>query len=220
MPSNSIRQFDWNLEDVSRLEQAHNDLSPDGRGRRALGHITRSGLVMLCAAWELYFEDLIKESVDTIVANCLDPHQLPVSVRKKLAKVAIAPSDDLSVLSLCNDGWGEVLKTAAEREVARLNTPKSEQVGILARHYLGIENISTAWSIGADGINEIVTARGDVAHRGRNAEYLPIGELQRYKNRIHYAVVETDDFVSCHLKNILGLRVKPWRARPLPDIDL
>lgn len=175
---------------------------------------------MLCAAWELYFEDLIKESVDMIVDRCQDPHNLPTTMRKKLAKEASAPPDELSVLSLCNDGWGEVLKEAAEREVARLNTPKSEQLGVLVRHYLGIENISTAWTIGADGINDIVTVRGDVAHRGRNADYLPIGTLESYKNRIHYSVVETDGYVSCHLKEILGLRTKPWRARSVPDVDL
>lgn len=82
MPSSSLQQFIWNLEDVERLQQAHNELNPDGRGRRALGHITRSGLVMLCAAWELYFEDLIKESAALIVTECQDPNSLPVSIKK------------------------------------------------------------------------------------------------------------------------------------------
>lgn len=220
MPSSSLQQFIWNLEDVERLQQAHDELNPDGRGRRALGHITRSGLVMLCAAWELYFEDLIKESADLIVTECQDPKSLPVSIKKKIVKEANAGKDELSALSLCNDGWGDVLKSAAEREVARLNTPKSEQLGVLAQHYLGVENISEAWSIGPDGINQIVSARGDVAHRGRNAEYIPIGDLDWYKNRIHYTVIETDDFVSCHIKDVLDLRRKPWRARRLPDFDL
>lgn len=220
MPSSALQQFIWNLEDVERLQQAHDDLNPDGRGRRALGHITRSGLVMLCAAWELYFEDMIKEATDVIVECCDDPNGLPVSIKKKLVKKATAGKDELSALALCNDGWGGVLKTASEREVERLNTPKSEQLGVLAQHYLGIQNISEAWSIGPDGVNEIVSARGDVAHRGRNAEYIPIGTLNWYKNRIHYTVIETDDFVSCHLKEILSLRRKPWRARRLPDVDL
>ena len=220
MPSSALYQFDWNLEDVQRLQTAHGELSPDGKGRRGLGHITRSGLVMLCAAWELYFEDLIKESVDVIVASTSDPHGLPKDVKKKLAKEANAGPDDLSVLALCNDGWGSVLKRAAEMEVARLNTPKSEQLGVLAQHYLGIDNISSAWSIGPDGLNEIVTERGNIAHRGRDAKYISIDTLDWYKNRIHYTVLETDDFVANHLKSISGLRKKPWRARSFPDAPL
>ncbi len=58
MPSESFKEFQQNLTDVKRLVSLHNNLSrPNGtgtRGKRGLGHLTRGGIVLLCAAWERY----------------------------------------------------------------------------------------------------------------------------------------------------------------------
>jgi hypothetical protein len=45
------------LTDVERIIVSHAQLNHKGLGRRGLGHITRSGILMLCAAWELYDVD-------------------------------------------------------------------------------------------------------------------------------------------------------------------
>jgi len=50
MPSTSFLKFETNmLTDVDRIISSHTQLNHDGRGRRGLGHITRSGVLMLCA---------------------------------------------------------------------------------------------------------------------------------------------------------------------------
>lgn len=220
MPSSAYQQLHWNLQDVSRLEDAHDALNPEGQGRRALGHITRSGLVMLCAGWELYFEDLVAESVEIITANCNNPAELPIDIRRSILKAANKPKHELSALALCGDGWKQIYKSAVSSEADKLNTPKSEQLGLLAKHYLGIENISTEWEIGADGVNEIVSARGEIAHRGRNAAYIPIWQLRQHKNRLLYTATETDNFVGEYLRDMLDLGTKPWRGKRLPEVEL
>ena len=89
MPSQAYRKFLHNVHDVERLITSHNALSPNGngRGRRGLGHITRSGVVLLCAAWELYVEDLLIECSKYLSNNFFNPTELPLSVKKNLAKL-------------------------------------------------------------------------------------------------------------------------------------
>jgi len=65
------------LDDVDRLIESHGQLNHDGMGRRGLGHITRSGVLMLCAAWELYLEEMLVESVRILIRRATSPNQLP-----------------------------------------------------------------------------------------------------------------------------------------------
>jgi hypothetical protein len=200
------------LQDVTRLEEAHQELNPGGQGRRALGHITRSALVMLCAAWELYIEDLIQEVVEIICENSESPDNLPADIKKKIVQAIKSEKDELAVLKLSGDGWKAIYTESARKEAKKLNTPKSEQIGILCKNFIGVENISANWAIGPDGVNEIISKRGEVAHRGRDAEYITIASLQCFKNRLCYTAIENDNFISTYLKQTLALRRKPWRA--------
>ena len=47
MSSAAFGAFQFNLVDVDRLVKSHDALSGTGQGRRGLGHITRSSVVML-----------------------------------------------------------------------------------------------------------------------------------------------------------------------------
>jgi hypothetical protein len=215
MPSSALQQLDWNLEDVTRLEDAHVELNPQGQGRRALGHITRSALVMLCAGWELYIEDLTQEAVNVICAESTSPNGLPLEIKKKIVNAAKSDKDELAILKLTGEGWKELYKDTARKDAEKLNTPKSEQIGLIFKHFLGIENISSHWTIGPDGVNDIISKRGEIAHRGRDAEYIKLAELQQIKANILQTAIETDNYVATHLKNILRLKKKPWRARTI-----
>jgi hypothetical protein len=77
--------------------------------------------------------------------------------------------------------------------VSGLNTPKSTNLDLLFKRLVGIETISARWSIGADALNQFVTARGDIAHRGRDAGYATIGRLCEYRGQITRTVVDTDN---------------------------
>jgi len=59
MPSSAYQAFKKNRVDVVRLIDSHGKLHAGTRGKKGLGHITRSGVVMLCASWELYVESLL-----------------------------------------------------------------------------------------------------------------------------------------------------------------
>ena len=63
MPSKAYIEFEKNIVDVDHLISTHAAMNNGGRGKKGLGHITRSGIVMLCATWELYIESLLCESL-------------------------------------------------------------------------------------------------------------------------------------------------------------
>jgi hypothetical protein len=77
---------------------------------------------------------------------------------------------------------------------------------------VGIDNISSAWTIGVNQLNAFVTARGDIAHRGRDAGYITIGNLKTYRAQILLSVIDTDNAMADFIQaNSAG--GSPWRRR-------
>jgi hypothetical protein len=212
MPSDALQAFRYNIVDVDRLIESHGRLHDGNPGKKGLGHITRSGVVMLCAAWELYLESLVVEGAKYLTKQCQSPDQLPDRVQKELSKVARESKHELKPLEFAGDGWKRVLVTHAEELCRGINTPKAGPINELFARVLGLENLSDCWSCGKDAINTFVSARGDIAHRGRYADYIKIGQLAEYRTRVDTTTVETDNMVGTHLAAITPSGHKPWKA--------
>ncbi len=213
MPSSALSKFENNLlVDVDRLIESHGQLNHQGMGRRGLGHITRSGVLMLCAAWELYLEELLIESAKILGDRAGAPSDLPKSVQKEIAKAVRESKHELKPLELAGDGWCDVYIDHARVRAQHLNTPKSGNVDPLYKCLVGIEGLSDAWSVGANNIDDFVTTRGDIAHRGRAAGYVKIGKLRTYKDQVVRTVIDTDNALVDFLRDNIRGRA-PWRRR-------
>ncbi|UIP87424.1 HEPN domain-containing protein [Pseudomonas phenolilytica] len=215
MPSSALQKFERNmLVDVDRIIESHGQLNHDGLGRRGLGHITRSGVLMLCAAWELYLEELLVESVRTLIRRADIPTQLPQHVQKEISKTVRESKHKLKPLELAGDGWKTVYDNHTTQTIQGLNTPKSTNIDPLFKRFVGIENLSNSWSIGEEALNAFVTARGDIAHRGRDAGYITIINLHEYRAQILRCVIDTDNAMADFIqrKSIGG---SPWRRRAI-----
>ncbi|MCV2868194.1 HEPN domain-containing protein [Defluviimonas sp. WL0002] len=218
MPSKSRKFFHDKLyPDVVQLIATHGLLNAPGRGRRYLGHITRSGVVMLCAAWELYTEEVIVEGIDFLVKSSMSPEFLPANVKTEIASVAKKSKHDHGALELCGDGWKDVYKNAAVAECAVLNTPKFSQVSGLFQKWLGVpaEELEGAWRHPADSLNDFVGLRGEIAHRGADAQYVRIERLTELTNLVDDLVVDTDNFLCHYLRRISTSNKRPWNAIPV-----
>ena len=214
MPSAALQKFEANmLVDVDRIIDSHGDLNHDGMGRRGLGHITRSGVLMLCAAWELYLEELALESARVFVDRVDSPDQLPLPVQKEIAKVVRDSKHELKPLEMAGDGWVTIYQNQVGQLMSALNTPKSTNLDPLFKRILGVEEVSEFWSAGKQSINAFVSARGDIAHRGRDAGYVTINRLQEYRTLIVSSVVETDNCMADHLQSSTPTNRSPWRRR-------
>lgn len=212
MASRSYNTFNkHNLRDVRGLMEAHDTLSPEGRGRRNLGYITRSAIVILCASWEQYIEDVVMESVEMMCSQFDDPAKIPKHVKKKIVKHIESEKDDLSPLTLAADGWRNVYKKCAKDGIGRFHSPKTDMIIKIFRDYMGItSNVSECWSIDGEELDRFVDFRNTLAHRGQSyIQYVRRQDVQNYLTSIDETARETEAFLSNELSNILP-QGRPW----------
>lgn len=210
MPSEAFSKFEqFMLKDVDALIDLHSDSSGQGRGRRGLGHLTRGGVLSLCAAWELYVEELVVECAKKLVESAPDVHALPKDTKKTLSSYVKDHKHQLKALELSGDGWKSLLVAYAQQEAGDLNTPKTAPIDDMFRRIIGLPNLSSSWTV--SGVDDFVSARGDVAHKGSQAAYITIGNLKSYRATVSQLVLESDNAIPDYFRS-LGLS-SPWRKR-------
>ena len=215
MPSVAYKTFQYNLVDVNRLIVAYNDLSPTGPGRRGLGHITRSIVVILCASWEQYIEDMVIELVKINIKQHELPSQLPKPVQKTISKSVKEAKHDLKPLELAGVGWRKIYLDCAQEAVASFHSPKSTNVANLFQNYIGITTpVWEFWSLGEKHLDDFVSVRNKIVHKGRRAgRYTKFKAVKRNKDNIQRMVMETDNFLYDQLSEIFPKGSKPWRGK-------
>jgi HEPN superfamily RiboL-PSP-like protein len=205
------------LTDVDRLIDTHvvmnQQIYKGAQGRRHLGHLTRSAVLMLCAAWERYMELLSMETVEQLLSRADHPDKLPKQVRKELAKIAIDSKNELHVLKMANSGWKDLLRGQATNLAGSLNTPKHGPLDMMFERLTGLSPLSGHWTVGAQVIDDFVSARGDIAHTGSKAGYIAIGTLQTYRTMVPETARETDNAIADHIANIFPDDGRPWRRK-------
>jgi len=226
MPSWALSKFEGAMmKDVNRILETHSNLLPGGRGRKGLGHLTRAGVLLLCAAWELYIEELLVEAAKACRDRANSPDNLPVSVQKTISTYVKESKHQLKPLALAGDGWKTIYLDIVNETAAALNTPKHHTIDVLFHHMIGIEDLSTCWSNGTASVDGFVTARGAVAHRGADSGYIKQHRLQwEFKAQIEKAAVETDNAVRAsdalaHATLIRLVREGAWSASLAEDME-
>ncbi|WP_374659921.1 HEPN domain-containing protein [Phenylobacterium sp.] len=206
MPSKSRKTFEKHLlKDVEQLRARQRKAHP-GPGRPS-SDLTRSGVFLLCAAWELYAEEVILEACRHVVAAAASPEALPAPVKKALSDAAKSDKHDFGVLRLAGEGWRLYLLELAETAVKALNTPKAQNLVPLFLNYVGIDTTAFFESRKAR-ISEFVAKRGAIAHRGAAAGHVSITDLDDDYEYICTLVRELDNFLIEPVKALGGKR--PW----------
>lgn len=209
MPSSAFGSFRYNVVDVARLIQSHAQLHNGAPGKKGLGHITRSGIVMLCASWELYVEDLLVEAAEIICNRASAAHSLPLDSQKELSKHVKESKHELKPLDLSGTGWRKVFVDHVKAKCASLNTPKAGPLDDLFHRSIGLASLSTSWTCGAQAINDFVGVRGEIAHKGRSAPYVSVAALRSYLDLIKKVTMESDNCVRSHIISVAGPS-RPW----------
>ncbi|WP_171938748.1 HEPN domain-containing protein [Herbaspirillum rubrisubalbicans] len=211
MASTAFNEFEFNVMDAKRLLQAHGVLSNGNPGKKGLGHITRSGVVMLCAAWERYQEAVLVEGVKYLASEIPDPNNLPLKVRQYLSQHVREAKNVLTPMQLAGTGWQNLYIQLAEDATEALNTPKSENLKALYSRFVGVTDVSAYWTGGAAAIDSFVTTRGDIAHNGRTSPYIKASVLRGHIDTIERAVRDHDHRFCDTLKGNAGSTRQPWR---------
>ena len=207
IPSKAYKIFRNNSLNITRLLENYNTLKGTGKGRRALDHLTRSGIVLLSSIWEVYIEDVLKECVEYFIDKLPDAQNLPNDVKKTISSHIKTHNNELSPFELVEDGWKNVYRKIAREKVANLNTPKKDPINDLFKKYLGVEEISSHWS-DAIIVNKFVSYRGDIAHKLKVDSYVKVETLNYYYGEIQKVIKETDLYLKRYLTSKLGS--SPW----------
>ncbi len=213
MPSKARIAFDENAEDVARLLEIHAEIGGDDKGRRfGLEVLNKSAIVLITAIWEAYCEDIAAEALEHLVTNVASGSALPKELKKRMARDINAENNDLAMWDLADDGWRAKARTriatlTAERN-RKLNTPKTDQINDLFEAAIGLPNVSASWrwkkmsaAQAKTKLDNYVTLRGAVAHRGAAASSIKKAQVSDYFQHVKSLVGKTGGKVNAYLKS-------------------
>lgn len=214
MPSTAYAEYLQNLNDVHRLVLLHRRLSGIGPGKRGLGHLTRGGLLLLCAAWERYVETVLLVGARAVARRLPSYTSLPAGPRQKVVDHARNNGNAWTVAQLASPDWVEIYVDSMTARIDKLHTPKHYKLKPLFEDFLAVPDIGIAWTMGTAVIDDFVKLRGEVAHRGGQSQYVRFSQLENYEIVITRYVKETDNFLSDHLRMIVNPMRRPWNRIP------
>jgi hypothetical protein len=225
LPSKARQAFDANCADIDRLINIHSRLTGPGPGRRYdVEVLNKAGIVLITSFWEAYCEDLAAEALEHLVDHSETAAKLPIELQKAVAKSLKTDAHELAVWKLADDGWRDVLRsqlTDIQKERnKRLNTPKTEQIDDLFASAVGISKVSSRWywkNMPADRarakLDEYVSLRGDVAHRGKAARTIRKAQVVDYYSHVKDLVGKTGGYVNRVVFDSTGVRLWSIKRR-------
>ena len=217
MSSKARKLFDENAQDIERLLELHEEKGGTSQGRRrGLEVLNKSAIILITSFWEAYCEDIAAEGLENIVKHGTSPDSLPKVIKKIIAKEIKEDPNELSVWSLCGDGWKQILSTRLDRlreqRNKKLNTPKAQNIDDLFLQSLGISFLSNSWKWATkmtakrarEKLDRYATLRSEIAHRGKSGKTVKKAQVEDYFDFIKQLVSQTDGAVNFHIKNVTG----------------
>ncbi len=213
------------VPEVERLIEVHVRETGEGPGRRRpeIQVVSRAAVVFTCTYWEAFCEDLAAEALRHLAEHAKDASALPSGVKKTFKKILLGEKNELAIWSLADEGWREELRRRADWTVGgddwSLNTAKPVQVRDFFDQYVGIKDITMAWSwpgMSADSatrrLRDFVTLRGDIAHRGGPGESVHKSKATNGLKFVKRLAAKSAERVDEHLREHTG--------EPLPRTEL
>jgi hypothetical protein len=206
--SSAHNTFMENLKDIQRLWTMYKEQTGTRKQRLPMRNIiNRSTVVLVTAYWEAFCEDLVSEGLDHLISYCSSSDEIPVELRKVVARDLKKDVHELAVWTLAGDNWRTVLNDRKKLfEVVRnrgFNTPKAANIDWLFRQALGIRRISENWyweGVTAEGaraaLDNFIELRGEIAHRGRIDELLTKERVKTYVAHVNRLAHHTASAVS------------------------
>jgi hypothetical protein len=226
MPSKARKLFDENAQDIERLLKLHEEKGGTSQGRRrGLEVLNKSAIVLITSFWEAYGEDVAAEGLEHIVKHGVSPDSLPKEIKRIIARELKTNSNELSVWSLCGDGWKNILKARLDRlreqRNRKLNTPKAQNIDDLFLQSMGLSSVSSSWrwakkmtaGRAREKLDKYATLRGEIAHRGKAAKSVTKAQVEDYFDFIKTLVTKTGGAVNSHVKKVTGKPLWPSLRR-------
>lgn len=174
----ALRNFEKNLKHFDRLIQIHGELGGKGLGRRyGLEVLNKSAVILLCACWEAYVEDLASASFDFMLKNFKKANEFPNRVLVKVSERLKKKKDKREIWRIADEGWKQELTNYKDEIIGNFHSPSFNKIDELYENLLDIKNISSKcyWpkrtiESTKSKIQKFVTIRNKLAHGPRLAK--------------------------------------------------
>lgn len=212
MPTKSYTRFTKNLETVNRLEETYEEIRTgrNRRGKAAYDHITRSAIIFLASAFEVYIEDVVKECCNQHISFAGNANKLPNDVKDTINSFVKRDKNGEPPIMLCDEGWRRIYRVIAEQETGKLNTPKKLQIQELFNKIIGISVTQIDQIPNIGNLDAVITFRGEIAHRVKAEQYVKIEQVKNDVQIIKALVVEIDKMIINYFKETYPEKRVPW----------
>jgi hypothetical protein len=205
-----------NVGDVMALFEIHEKHGGNRAGRRyGMEVLNKSAIVLTTACWEAFVEDLSLAGSTFIAKKLKSADRLPEVIKKPICKAVKDDKHELSPWSLAGSGWRSELVASVERRLKGFNSPKVDQVEKLVTCAIGLSDISSHWhwrntsSVDArTKLDELVTLRGEIAHRVSAGTAVHKTTARGYAEFIQRLAVCTSNAAKDYLDALTGS--SPW----------
>ncbi len=212
MPSDARRTLEANKDDLDRLMDFHEKKAGTKPGRKYnVEVLNKASVVLVCAAWEAYCEDVVKEAITHIVNDCSDITKLPKELKKYVSVVVEEDKHEHAPWKLAGDGWRQVVKAEVFTLVDKLNTPKCKPLKTLFKRALGIKDVTASWywqrntvDMTTERLDGYVTLRCEIAHRLKPANSVHKGDGTSFYDHACRLADKIDETVLATLKTVTG----------------
>lgn len=197
-----------NHEDVAGLLALHQEKGGTERGRRhGLEVLNKSAIVLITAFWEAFCEDLAAEALQRLVDGLEDPSDLPEELKKIIARELKSEQHNLSIWKIAGNGWRTHLTSRlddlAQKRNWDLMNPRSGPIRGLFNDTIGLPDVTASWRWAGTSapaaqtrLDDYITLRGDVAHRGSAEQSVTLKVVRGYDAFISRLVDRTDKYVN------------------------
>lgn len=209
-----------NVKEVERLVEIHTKISGSTKGyKHNMEALNKSSIVLLVACWEAYIEDLAKTAFNFLLQNTVSPRVFSNKVLTLASKELKNSSNEIKVWELAGDGWKQILTNHSadviKRFIGNFNTPRPEKIDDLFESLIGLKSLSSHWSwkgisvrMTSYKLNQLVTLRGEIAHRVAANVSVTKSTTIYYKDFIQRLAVKSHNTVGVFLRT--KTQQNPW----------
>jgi hypothetical protein len=173
MPSNARIMLRANRDDFDTLWKFHEDKAGLVKGRKyGVEVLNKAVVIFVCAAWEAYCEDVVRESSAHLAKDCSTHDALPEKIKALIGEKLRQNQNPKTLWTIAGDGWRQIFLDHVEEQVTALNTPKPHNLSKLFESTLGLKSIESNWKWNGcsnahakQRLISFVELRGEIAHR-------------------------------------------------------
>jgi hypothetical protein len=172
--------FDYSIWSARVLLRLHDEEKARNRDNppSELEGVIRSAIILSVTAWEAFIEDVLQAAFRHRLSAADTPQRVEGTFRavaewwlSQGGKDKPKPAD---LMRWAGDGWKEVLTNRFNDEIARLNTPDTQNIRELSRKWLGWD-LTSCWewesvsiASACSRLDALIDRRGKLVHRPKD----------------------------------------------------